>query len=193
ALLGFTERLMTALDARPGTTAAGYATNIPLSGIDNRSAAAVRGYTPQPGEPPHGHYSYSVGGDYFTALGYSLREGRFLTADDSRSPSRSCVIDEAFARRYWPSGDAIGQVVFQGPAPGADADGFRVVGVVGGVKQTALAEDDAIGAVYYPFAHRPDRSIFVVARTSVRADSQGGALRQVVRALDPELPVTGIR
>jgi len=193
ALLSFTERLATALDRQPGVLATGFATNVPLSGISNRSAATVRGYTRGPGESPRGHYSYGVGGDYFAVLGYSLREGRYLTAADSRRTERVCVVDEAFARRYWPAGGAIGQVVFHGPQEGPDADAFRVVGVVGAVKQAALAEADGLGAVYYPFVHRADRNVFVVARTSLRPEALGNTLRDVVRTIDAELPVNDIK
>jgi hypothetical protein len=45
---------------------------------------------------------YGVNGDYFSALRIPLREGRFLTAEDSRGAARVCVVDEDFARRYWP-------------------------------------------------------------------------------------------
>ena len=102
-------------------------------------------------------------------------------------------MDEAFARRYWPGGGAIGQEVFQGPNEGPDAEAFRVVGVVGAVKQAALAEEDGLGAVYYPFVHRAERNIFVVARTSLRPEGLGNTLRDVVRTIDAELPVNDIR
>ena len=87
--------------------AVGVATNVPLSGISNKSAATVEGLRRSgPGSRCTGHYSYSVGGDYFAALGFSLREGRFLTAADSRRAERVCVVDEDFARRYWPDAAA---------------------------------------------------------------------------------------
>ena len=193
ALVAFAERLMTGLDRQPGVLASGVATNVPLSGTSNKSATTAKGYTRRPGESPRGHYSYGVGGNYFTVLGYSLREGRYLTAADSRSTARVCVVDDAFARRYWPEGSAIGQQVFQGPEEGADADAFRIVGVVGAVKQAALAEDDALGAVYYPFVYRLDRDIYVVTRTSLRPEALGNTLREVVRTIDSELPVTDLR
>lgn len=193
ALLGLSARLQGELGRQPGVQAVGVATNVPLSGISNKSAATVVGYQPPPGESLRGHYSYSVDGDYFTALGFTLREGRFLTAADSRRPERFCVVDEDFARTYWPRGGAIGQRVFQGGSLGEDSEAFTVVGVVGAVKQAGLMEDQAQGAIYYPYGHRPDREVYVVTRTSLRPEDLGVTLRNVVREIDPELPVTDLR
>lgn len=193
AILRFTDRLAEELGRQPGVVAAGVATNVPLSGISNKSAVRVKGHARRPGESLRGHYSYGVGGDALAALGFSLREGRFLTADDSRAGPRVCVVDEDFARHYWPRGGAIGRQLFQGSDEGADADAFTIVGVVGPVKQAELTESDAPGAVFYPFAHRLDSAVFVVTRTSLSPESLAATLHQVVRRIDPELPVTDIR
>ena len=192
-LLGFAERLMQEVGREPGVLAVGVTTNVPLSGNNIKSAATIEGRAPKPGEPPHGHYSYSVGGDYFAALGFSLREGRFLDAADSRRPERVCVIDEDFARRYWPGGGALGHRLFQGSSEGPDGEAFTIVGVVGAVKQADLTDDDAQGAVYYPFGHRPDNALFVVARTTLPPESLGIALQGAVRTIDPDLPLNDVR
>jgi predicted permease len=193
SLLAFTERLTADLRGQPGVLAAGVVTNVPLSGNSIKSAVTAEGHVLQRGESLRGHYSYGVTGDYFAALGIPLSEGRFLTADDSRRGERVCVVDEDFARRYWPHGGAVGQRVFQASDPAPDAEAFTVVGVVGAVRQAGLTEDEAQGAVYFPFAHRLDRSLFVVTRASASADAAGRTLQAVVRRIDPELPVDDLR
>ena len=192
-LLAFTERLVHELGREPGVLAVGVSTNVPLSGNDIKSAATILGHARKPGEPPRGFYSYSVGGDYFAAMGVSLREGRLLGAADSRRPERVCVVDEDFARRNWPQGSAVGQRLFEGSEAGTDAEAFTIVGVVGAVKQAELTDDEAQGAIYYPFGHRPDNALFVVARTSLPPESLGTRLPDVVRRIDPELPVNDVR
>jgi predicted permease len=191
--VAFTERLMDALGRQPGITAAGIVTNVPLSGRSNKSAATVQGRALKPGAPPHGIYSYSVTGDYFTALGYTLVEGRFLTAADSRRTDRVCVIDEDFARRNWPDGHALGQRLFDGGQAGPDAEAYTVVGIVGPAKQAGLTEDQGQGAVYYPYGARPDSRFFVVARATIPPEALGPTLQQVVRQVDADLPVTDLR
>lgn len=92
-----------------------------------------------------------------------------------------CVVDEDFARGYWPQTSALGHRLFQGSARGPDAEAFTVVGVVGGVKQAGLTDDAAQGAVYYPYIDRPESNIFVAVRGGVRPESLGTALQRAAR------------
>ena len=186
------DRLLDAIGQQPGVAAAGTITNVPLSGDNGKTAITPKGYVPQPGESLHGHYSYSITGDYFSAIGIPLREGRFLTSADSHRPDRVCVVDEDFARRYWPKGGALGQRVFQG-TDSDDAQLFTIVGVVGAVKQAELTEPQGQGAVYVPYRYRDSGNIFVVTRTSQRPEAFADSLRKLVRATDPELAIDDIR
>jgi predicted permease len=191
--LVFSERLVDELRHEPGVLSAGVVNNVPFSGNSGKSAATVKGHVVRPGESPRGHYSYGVGGDYFRAMGFSLRAGRFLTAGDSRSRERVCVIDEDFARYYWPLGSPLGHRLFQGSEAGPETEAFTVVGVVGSIKQAGLTDESAQGAVYYPYLYRPDSKIYVVTRASVRPESLKLTLERVVRQIDPELAVNDIR
>ncbi len=194
------DRLVELIGRQPGVAAAGTITNIPLSGDNGTTAVAPKGYVPPPGQSVHGHYSYGVEGDYFSALGITLREGRFLTSVDSRRSEKVCVVDEDFARRYWPHGGALGQQVFHGQivftGKGHDTDNaglFTIVGVVGAVKQAGLTESQGQGAVYLPFAYRDGANIFVVTRTSQRPEAFAGTLRKLVRATDPSLAIDDVQ
>jgi len=186
------DRLLEAIGRQPGVAAAGVITNVPLSGDNGKSAITPVGYVRPAGESLQGHYVYGVTGDYFSALGIPLREGRFLTSADSHRPERVCVVDEDFARRYWPKGGALGQRVF----PGADPDEAKfltIVGVVGAVKQADLTESQGQGAVYVPFRDWDSGNIFIVTRTSQRFDAFADSLRQAIRATEPELAISEIR
>ena len=193
ARLAFNERLLAEISRQPGVTAAGAVNNVPLSGNNGKSAATVKGYVRPPGETLRGHYSYGVDGNYFEAMGFSLLEGRFLTADDSRREGRVCVVDEDFARFYWPHAGALGQRLFEGSDETKDADAFTVVGVVGAVKQAGLTDDAAQGAIYYPYALRTDDSLFVVVRTSLPPESVGPALQAIVRQTGRDATLTDVR
>ncbi|HEY1894542.1 MAG TPA: ABC transporter permease, partial [Chthoniobacterales bacterium] len=199
----FLDRLLEAIDQQPGVGAAGAITNVPLSGESGKSAVTPKGYVPPSGQSLQGHYSYQVTGDYFAALGIPLREGRFLTSADSHRADRVCVVDEDFARRYWPNGGVLGQRLFveqsKDRAPrvfqGSDEDDaklFTIVGVVGAVKQAELTEPQGQGAVYLPFMDSDGINIFVVTRTSQRPEAFTQTLRKLVRATNPDLAIDNL-
>lgn len=187
AILAFHERLMSETGRQPGVVAVGLINNAPLSGNDGKSAVKVVGHVLQPGETLRGHYGYYVAGDYFRALDIPLKAGRFIGTADSHRAERVCVVDEDFARAYWPQGPAIGQRLFRGSEEAALDQAFTVVGVVGAVKQRALSEAQAQGAVYFPYEVNADSEAFVLTRTSQRPELFGPTLQKVLRSLDPEL------
>ena len=216
--VGIVDRLLESIRQQPGIAAAGTITNIPLSGDNGKTAVTPKGYAPSAGQSVHGHYSYGVEGDYFRAFGIPLREGRFLTSADgvvvndpesgrhSHRSERVCVVDEDFARRYWPKGDALGQQLFHPGVTGKDQPWsghkkseveednlFTIVGVVGTVKQAELTEAQGQGAVYLPYAYREGASVFVVIRTSQRPEAFAETLRKLVRAAHPDLAFDNIR
>ncbi len=191
--LAFTERLVDQLRQQPGVLAAGVANNVPFSGKNGKSAAKIIGRVLPPGESPRGHYSYGVGGDYFKAMGFSLVAGRFLTDADSRREQRACVVDEDFARYYWPHASALGQRLFQGSDEGKDAEAFTVVGVVGSVRQAGLTDDTAQGAIYYPYIYRPDSNIFVAVRAALQPESLKLTLQKAVHQIDPDLSANDLQ
>lgn len=193
ARIGFVERLVQELGQQPGVSAVGTITNIPLSGQDGKSAITPKGYVPRAGESVRAHYLYGVAGEYFAALGIPLRAGRLLNSADLRRGERICVVDEEFARRYWPQGSAVGQQLFLSGKQEADSEAFTIVGVVGAVKQAALTEGQALGAVYAPYSNRFDDKLFVVVRTTALPQALGATLQTIVRKIDPELPLNDLR
>ena len=193
AVQSFLDRLRLELGRVPGVAAMGVATNIPLSGSTIKAAATIAGRPVAPGQPPRGVYFYAVAGDYFATMRIPLREGRYLSPLETGGAARVCVVDDAFARRNWPQGGAMGQRLFLGGSEGRPEDAFTIIGVVGTVKQASLAESEAIGAVYFPYSGRFDRSIYIVGRVSVPPETLIPELRRVVRGLDAELPINNAR
>ncbi len=189
--LTFVGRLLEGIASQPGVSAAGVINDLPFSGNSVKSAFTVEGYVPAAGDSLRGHYFYGVGGDAFAALGIPLREGRFLGNTDS--DRHVCVVDEDFARPYWPAGGAIGRRLFLGVTQGAEAEAFAVVGVVGAMKQAEVTEKGTPGAVYFPYQYRTVANFSAVVRTSQRPESFGLTLQQIVRGIDPELPVNDLR
>lgn len=194
ARFGFAERTLEGLRALPGVKAAAMGTSLPFSGHNNDSAIIVESYTPAPGDSFQAHNIYNVFGDYFAALGIPLHEGRLFTAADSRGQEHVCIVDVDFARRYWPNGSAPGHRLYDAPPDYPDAHLFTIVGVVGSVKQTDLADRRATGAVYYPYAAaNPPFGQFAIVRTIQTTTAAGLAMRQTVLHIDPALPLDDLK
>jgi predicted permease len=200
ARLTFTDRLLEEVRQQPGILAAGQINAVPISGAsryNEDTVVTVVGHTLEPGIPPMVHCRYAVNGDYFAAMGIPLREGRFLEGFDSHRQNHVCVVDENFARHYWPQGDALGKRVFNGLREEQDlSEAFTVVGVVGAVKQKELTDAKAnLSAIYFPYGHHYNNvnTFFLVVRTHLAPETLGLTLQKIVREIDPDLPVNDIR
>lgn len=193
SFIAFTDRFLEAAHHQPGLLAVGGISGLPLSGGYATDAIGAVGYNPAPGESIVMNPTYGVFGNYFAALGIPLRAGRYLEADDNHRGERVCVVDEVFARKYWPHGNAVGQRVFTVPRKADDSNVFTIVGVVASVKQQQLTEHQGSGALYFPFIVTFNRNYFLVARTAMPPEILGDSLRKSVRHADPDLPVSDVR
>ena len=190
--LAFVERLLAELGAQPGVLAVGLNTNLPMTGNTNNNAIAIEGIELKPGDTIRAHYTSGGAGDYWRALGIPLVEGRLLEPADNHRDQRVCLVDEDFARRYWPGQSALGHRLVNGPTF-EEKEAFTIVGVVGSVKQTELAETTAQGALYFPYRHYASSDFSVVIRSPLPAATLAPTLQKLVLALDPQLPVNDIK
>ena len=192
--LAFVERLLGELRAQPGVTSAAITTTAPFTRSTdvNRSVITVEGGAAQPGHSLRAHLWSAIAGDYGPALGIPLRGGRWLDEADQRSRQRVCVVDEAFARRYWPQGDAIGRRLAK-DATFKEAEAFTIVGIVGNVKANEFAETADQGALYFSYGSMANDTMNVVVCANGAPVALALVLRQTVQRIDPELPVDDIR
>lgn len=190
--LAFLERLYAALKVQPGVTAVGFTSGLPFGGNLSNNAITVEGVQRAPGESIRTHYTSFALGDYWKALGIPLVEGRLLEPGDNSSKQKVCVVDTEFARRYWPGQSALGHRLANGVEP-KEEEWSTIVGVVGNVKQSDLADTNALGAVYFPYARYSNYGFSVVIRTALAPAALSATLRKTVLAIDPGLPVDGIK
>jgi len=189
----FFDRLSEKLLGLPGISAAGAISDLPLSGTGQRSVMIIPGYTPKPGESVTVHDRFGVAGDYFAAMGIPLRAGRYLNHVDESFEVFNCVVDENFARRYWPEGEAVGKQLYRGSSIEPGEKPYTIVGVVGAVKQSGLTETNPAGTVYFAYNQVWIRDYFLVARTSLPPEALTNTLAKIIREIDPELPLTNLR
>lgn len=130
-----------------------------------------------------------IGPRFLEVFRVPLREGRSFGAQDRRGALPVAIVNETFARTVWPGASAIGKQLRAEP----EAEGspwLTVVGVVADVQHSSGLDTWRVRpAVYVPFAQRPARYFTATLRTEASPLALAGALRENVRALDPDLAV----
>ncbi|MSO48699.1 MAG: FtsX-like permease family protein [Acidobacteria bacterium] len=175
------------LDTIPGVTASGGVTALPLSNFFAWGPITIEGRVPPSGEVFINADMRTVAGRYFEAMKIPLHRGRLFTAADTPDQPRAVVIDSRLARDLFPDTDPIGKRLKFGDAA-STSPWETIVGVVGAVKQYALDADSRI-ALYRPLTQTGARSLFVVAHTDADPSALMTSATQVVRSLDPAVPV----
>ena len=103
----FFEQALAELRSLPGVTAAGFGTMLPFTSTDYGATVVVDGREPLGGGVPQVGRSCTASTDgYFAALGIPVVRGRNFAASE---PERVAIVDESFARTYWPDGNALGE------------------------------------------------------------------------------------
>jgi len=130
-----------------------------------------------------------VSPDYFRAFSIPLRQGRLFSASDSGDARHVALISETAARQFFPHEDPIGKRI--NTADEGQPSWWQIVGVVGDVKYTGLA-DGMQPALYQPLSQAGSQDIFLSVKAGPDPLSLTNAVRNEVGALDPELPVSEV-
>ena len=187
----FYERVLSGVRALPGVQSAAFITGLPMvmtgvitgveiPGQDVRSArsggVSHRWVTPQ----------------YFRTMGIPLRRGRDVEDGDTRDRAWVAVVSASFVERYWPGQDPIGKMFRH------RGQTRTVVGVVGDVRVRGL-ERNSEPQIYLPAPQVAEGSSAnidpkdLVIRHSGQGEALVSAIRQIVRAADPEQPISDVR
>lgn len=186
--VAFQSELLERLEAQPGVEGAALASNLPFGGAHMTSPVSIEGRSDDPdGERVHVEGSAASPG-YFSTLGVPVLEGREFEAADVAGSEPVAVVNEAFAREFFPEGDAIGQRATTWFAPRVMR---RIVGVVADIKHTDLREP-APPVFYTAMSQAPSAGFRVVVRSDVAIPALTGRVRAVVWDIDPELPLANI-
>ncbi|PYP23495.1 MAG: hypothetical protein DMD55_16875, partial [Gemmatimonadetes bacterium] len=178
--------------ALPGVTSVALTNFTPLSPGGLPSPVEIPGRAPDPVRDPRVWFM-TVSPGYFRTMRIPLRAGREFTEPDL-SGGPAVIVNEAFARAFWPGLDPIGRQVtlhkavqgrpdFGEPLPGT------VVGVAGDVHHFGL-DTPAEAQVYVPFTRTVWGHMTLVVRTAVAPAGFLATLSRAVRQVDPDIPMT---
>jgi predicted permease len=135
---------------------------------------------------------YAVQPDYLKAMGIPLLRGRFISAEDNEATPRMVVIDENFAREFFPNEDPIGKQINTELMGSLRSE---IVGIVGHTKQNGPSDterQDREGQFYFAIAQMPDKVVAlftgmtIVARTSGAPLASVGSIRAASKQFDPD-------
>lgn len=180
----FVERLRARVAASGGVESAALAYPLPFTGGGLTSSFNIRNRERAEGEPEWHGEAYMVSPGYLRTLRIPLLRGRDFTDADGEGAPIVCMVDAAFAKRFFPGQDPLGHEIamYRGWA--------RIVGVVSTVRGTAL-EGLARPVVYYPLAQVPFfPSVSVVVRSAVPAVPM---IRQAVKDVNPRAPIFDVQ
>ncbi len=187
--IAFTNSVLERVRALPGVKSAGITTNLPFSGGNSSASYSSPDIVVPPGAPaPHARYRV-VGRGYFETVGITPLLGRVFDERDVLISQRVVIIDKLLADKYWPGQDPLGKRIVRDDPEKP----YLVVGVVPPIKFQGLDEDVTKESIYYPFDQASNTNVFLAARASGDPLKIAPSLREAVRAIDPDQPVSDIK
>ncbi len=185
-------RILAGLNAIPGVEAAGISETVPMGGAGESTAISILDHPlSDPRERPFAAYTIASPG-YFAAVGTPILRGRGFLESDTGSSQFVTVISRAMAKKFWPDRDPIGKRVGLG-SPRFPP--MTIVGIAADVKHMSMGEEPG-PEMYVPFTQKPWPSMLAMkAAVRTREDPAAATayIRAAIRAVDPDLPVSGVK
>ena len=176
------QNILARVSTLPGVEAAGMVDFLPLGQNRAWGTPTPKGRVFQKGDLPDdtGPLVYVITPGYQRAMGTRIR-GRDFTWDDGPKSEPVVMINEAFARFFWPEGDAVGKILMSGKQE------LHVVAVVGDVHEES-SEGAAGWQIYYPATQAGPSGAQLVVRTSLKPAALATSVLSVLRELNPRQP-----
>jgi putative ABC transport system permease protein len=178
--------------ALPGVEAAAFTTILPLSGSNSDSSFGIEGRDPTADKVYPDEELRVITPEYFSVLKVPLLQGRFFTEADQFDGPGVVVVNNSFAKKWFPSQDVIGKRITFSDTRKPDVKWMTIVGLVGDMRHRGLDLDPK--PEYY-LAHNQNayRGMILAVRSSQDPRSLTSAIRREISRLDPDLPAANVR
>jgi len=173
----------------PGVTAVGSTSRLPLKGYRWTSEMTIEGHSPEDYACDVRHEEMTPG--YFRAIGLPLVQGRFFNESDHAKSQPVVIVNAALVRRYFPGEDPIGKRI-KFSEPTEEGAWQTIIGVVGDGKQDSLRAE-VKPEIYQSHLQRAQDNMTLVVRAVTDPQTLISAVREQIRALDPNLPIYDIK
>ncbi len=182
-------RLLDRMQSMPGVNSAGLIMPLPLAEIDANGTIFIpgRGWT----EPQLVKMRVANAG-YFRSMGIALKQGRVFDDRDQDGATQAVVINESFARKFYPGENPVGQMISGSRDP--KQPGIQIIGVVADVKARQLS-DSAEPEMYRDYRQFifGGFGLTLTLRTAGDPQSVAAAAQKEVRSLNPDQPIGDVR
>jgi predicted permease len=181
----FYDRVVERVKALPEVRSVTLAALVPLGGSNMQTGMWLQGASPDADRAPYFPYINIVGNDYFRTMGIEIVAGRDFGPEDAALDGNVAIVNEQFARRLAPDGNAIGK---QFSVDGPRGPWTTVIGVARNIRYNSLGERTP-DFMYLSFTRRFRAEMVLHARTTPEGEiALRRALPGLVRELDPQLP-----
>jgi putative ABC transport system permease protein len=199
-----TRQVVEHIEALPGVRAAATTVTLPVSSMGLDLPFNIEGRPPAKGDLYNGDEFWRFGSPhYFSALRAPLLKGRFFDQRDTGNSQWVLIVNQTFAKKYWPKGDPIGQriTIGKGLGPQFEEPTRQIVGIVGDVRENGLKGVDA-AVMYIPQTQVADgltklaNSIIPLSwiiQTAGDPSSLSAAIQHEMQSVDSQLAASKIR
>lgn len=181
------QRLIDTMREIPGVDSSALAFTRPFEGGLPINAFTLENDTLPPGAPQPGAFRVVVSPGYLETLGLKLIEGRFYEEADLAPGRRHFVVDQSFARKFFPKGSAVGGRFSFGGRPEKPEDWPTIIGVVADVPHNGVEEKSGNPFIYQVMQGGRPGGLTLFMRTMRPAGDVVATLREKVRAIDPTI------
>jgi putative ABC transport system permease protein len=182
------QRTMSTVAETPGIEAVAAVAHLPLAGFYYLSDLVVEGYQASKDNQPQGIDRY-VSNTYHETMGVPLRRGRYFNALDRADGTRVVLINEQFAKRYYPGVDPVGRRLRY---LGNNSPWYTIVGVTAGEPAGGMDEEPK-PMVYFSMDQAPWTFFHLIVKSNMDLDATVGAVKQGLRKISPSIAPYEIR
>jgi len=187
--IALTDQLMTKLGAVPGIQAVSVSNNLPLDVGLQGTDFEIPGQPNLPGHEPHTNVCI-VGPGYFKTMGIPITGGREFEGADNPNTPGVVIVSSYLAQHFFPNQNPVGRKIEMGFRSGVQ---LEIVGVAADTTQDTL-KSEARSGMYIPYRQvSTGLPTILMLRGNIDAAAMAAAVRQQLRALDPQLPVYDIK
>ena len=185
----FYRRLTDDVERTPGLTGATLTAFVPIDGGAMNARIVPEDFTLPNGESSVTLWSATVDEHFFSVFDVPILAGRGFAATDDGDAPRVAVVNEQFAKHYWPGEDAVGKHI---RLDGRTGPRVEIVGVARTVKYRSSFEKPA-DFVYLPVAQHPTPRLVLLLRSSGDPRQLVESVERIVHALDANMPISDLR